>query len=583
MKLLDHRMKAEMEECKRRAREVGLIFPEDTLEYLVSNQDMLELMPKNMIPTLYDYWTHDIETIRGKWAYDAFPHNPYEVVINTRPPVSFFNTDNADWFNMMLFYHVLGHIDFDQSNIFFRRTWDDDFYGQALADKRLINSIRDELGAEKRWVDYVLEFTLAIDNLVGFHQELKAAGQQDTPEIFSRISSMTNFYFGQFLKRLQETGVIASDFYYDELERYNQSTGQFGKEQGEAVFFQNNAFRSKFPEFNEVFKKWETHEQKAKPKDILEHLMEYSEFLNKENNKWMKDVMQVVRRTSLYFAPQIRTKICNEGWASLWHERLFTSDARISTHEVNYARMDSAVTLDPRLGLNPYAVGKHLYEFIEDMARKGRLSPSYQFMRGIEARKHYDKNLGEDYGRQALFEARQFLDDNLLINFLSDEDFQDFANKYQLFSVGVRPSHAWGAADIYIKSKNSKALRRILNKALYHPPNIVINAEKAKDGELYLEHIYEGRTLLAEYIPTVLMGLQFLWGKRVRLETTEYTLSEDLPWWYRYYPYWFFTNVQQPKYKRTRVVYTCEGRRMPVTKTTLQAHNAQIPLGYPMF
>ena len=37
----------------------------------------------------------------------------------------------------------------------------------------------------------------------------------------------------------------------------------------------------------------------------------------------MKQVVQIVRDTSLYFQPQIRTKIMNEGWASYWHETLF--------------------------------------------------------------------------------------------------------------------------------------------------------------------------------------------------------------------------------------------------------------------
>ena len=155
-----------MEECKRRARAAGLEFPDNTLEYIVTNQDMLELSPRVMVPSLYDYWAHDVKVIRNKWMYDAFPHNPYETVINTRPPISFYNQDNADWFNVMIFYHVLGHIHLFQNNVFFRKTWDDDFYGSALADKRLINRIREELGAKKRWVDYVIEFALAIDNLV---------------------------------------------------------------------------------------------------------------------------------------------------------------------------------------------------------------------------------------------------------------------------------------------------------------------------------------------------------------------------------------------------------------------------------
>jgi stage V sporulation protein R len=34
-------------------------------------------------------------------------------------------------------------------------------------------------------------------------------------------------------------------------------------------------------------------------------------------------VIQIIRKTALFFQPQIRTKIMNEGWASYWHETLY--------------------------------------------------------------------------------------------------------------------------------------------------------------------------------------------------------------------------------------------------------------------
>ena len=549
MKLLDQKIKADMEKCKERARVAGLQFPDNTLEYIVTNRDLLELSPKIMIPTLYDFWAQDIETIRNKWIYDAFPHNPYETVINTRPPISFYNADNADWLNVMIFYHVLAHIDFFQNNVFFRKTWDDDFCGQALADKRLIDSIRGELGPEKRWVDYVIEFARNIENLVGYYQELGESDSQDASEFFGRIPERVNFYFGRFLKERRDAGTIELKFYHDEIERYNQCLCNV------TTFFEDPRFRSQFPEFNEVFGKWKAKERKPKPKDILEHLMEQSEFLNKEKNKWMKDVIQVIRRTSLYFQPQIRTKICNEGWASLWDERLFIPDPRIKTHEVDYAWDESGVSSDPRLGLNVYAIGKHLWEFIEDLAKKGRFSLEYQLLKDIEAKKHFDKNFGDDYGKKILFEGRKYLDDYLLINLLSEDDFQDFMDKYRLWTVGIRPNRErWDRAELYIKNKSGKYYRDLLNRSLYHPPNIDYEI-KSKDGELYLDHIYEGRTLFTKHITAVLVGLEFLWGKPVKLETTEYKGAESDN------RYWRDPRIE-PEYRKVRVLYACEKKNI---------------------
>ncbi|OHA51526.1 MAG: hypothetical protein A3A97_03635 [Candidatus Terrybacteria bacterium RIFCSPLOWO2_01_FULL_40_23] len=564
MELLDLAMKKEMEKCKRIAKDAGLRFSNDTLEYIVTNRDMLELSPKLMIPTLYDYWVHDVETVQNNWIYDIVPHNPYEAVINTRPPISYYNQDNADWFNVMIFYHVLGHIDFFQNNIFFRNTGYDDFCGQALADKRLINKIREDLGAEKRWVDYVIEFSRLIDNFVGYFPELEKIDKDDSPGMFGIISPKVDFYFGKFLRELHEAKALDLNFYYSEIDRYNRYIESAGKKNGERMFFEDNILRGRFPEFQATFKQWLEKGQKPKPTDIFEYLWEHSEFLNKNENKWMKEVMQVVRRTSLYFQGQIRTKICNEGWASLWHQRLFIPDERIRTHEVDFAKVDSRVTADPRIGINPYAVGKHLFEFIEDLARKGRLSPDYQLLKDIEARKNYDAQHGEAIGRQALFEARRIVDDATLINFLSEKDFQDFVDKYQLFVVGARPHpEDPDKAELYIKTKDGKRYRDLLNASLYHPPYIEYES-KSHGPQLYLNHVYEGRSLVTKYIPAVLAGLSFFTGRDVRLETTEYELVQPPNRWAM-----MFDPDYKPEYEILRVLYVYSKQTKQIKKQIL--------------
>ena len=562
MELIEQRTKKIMEECKVRVAAAGLEVRGETLEYIVTNQDLIGLNPKIMIPTLYDYWVHDVEVIRDKWIYNVFPHNPYETAINTRPAISFYNDNNPDWLNVMIFYHVLGHIDFFQNNVFFRRTWDDDFCGQALADKRLLNSIREERGAEKRWVDYVIEFARGIDNLVGYYSELEEADKDARQNVFGTFSEKANFYFGEFLKQQYEKNAVKLRFYYDEIERYNQLEKQFGEKRGEAIFWSDKIFRNKFPEFSSVFEK-SRKKQRTKTRDIMQYLMEHSEFINKEDNDWMKDVLGVVRKTSLYFQPQMRTKISNEGWASLWHERLFLADERIRGHEVNYARVNSGILVDPRVGFNPYSVGMHLYEFIEELARKGKLAYGYQLIKDSEARKKYDEKRGEDYAKKVLLEARKNFDDFMLINFLSDDDFQDFVNRYKLFVAGTRFNPEKGVIEIYIKSRSGKAYREMLNKHLYHPPYVVIDESQAKPGGLYLNHVFEGRTLVTEYIEPVLKGLEFLWGrgKTIQLETTEFEMERED----RRARLFGRGRETEPEFKKLRVLYTVSDKNFTRT------------------
>ena len=41
------------------------------------------------------------------------------------------------------------------------------------------------------------------------------------------------------------------------------------------------------------------------------------------------------------------------------------------------------------------------------------------------------------------------------------------------------------------------------------------------DGELHLVHTFEGKQLVQEYIANTMMGIEYLWGRPVHLETSE--------------------------------------------------------------
>jgi stage V sporulation protein R len=56
---------------------------------------------------------------------------------------------------------------------------------------------------------------------------------------------------------------------------------------------------------------------------------------------------------------------------------------------------------------------------------------------------------------------------------------------------------------------------------MYHPPVIEVNKEKTTDDHLYLVHHFEGKQLYKDFIPETLIGIEYLWGGPVQLETTE--------------------------------------------------------------
>ncbi|MCF8091829.1 MAG: SpoVR family protein [Desulfotignum sp.] len=497
MELVSQHVKGIMEECKIRARDAGLRFDDETLEYIVTNRDLIELSPKVMIPTLYDYWVHDVKVLSGKGMYEAYPSNPFETVINTRPAISYYNDNNPDWLNVMIFYHVLAHIDFFQNNLFYKNTWDIDIAGQALADKRLIAQLRSEKG---RWLDYVIEFARGMDNLVGFHRDLNRTLSQGRRHKFNR----TDFYFDLFLQKIKS---VPQHIYLKEISRYNQCA-----KDKQDFFIQ---VTGQYPEFDELFRKEKN--QAAQPeRDIMEYILRYSPFLRKEENEWMKSVIHIIRNTSLFFQPQIRTKTMNEGWASYWHENLFLKDDRICGHEADYAKINASVTAMPKVGLNPYALGMRLFEHIREMEDKGCYSFDYVRLNDEVLRKKFDRK--KNTGRKFIFTVRENMDDFSFINTFLDQEFID---RHKLFVAGKRLNNQRMTWQYYIKSKKAHDYKKMIINSLYHPPDISIAEDKTKDGILYLDHRFENKPLKQAFIENTLIGIAFLWGGPVHLETSE--------------------------------------------------------------
>jgi len=545
MELVSQHVKGIMEECKLRARDQGLQFDDETLEYIVTNRDMIELSPKVMIPTLYDYWVHDVRVLSGKGMYEAYPSNPYETVINTRPAISFYNDNNPDWLNVMIFYHVLGHIDFFQNNLFYKNTWDIDLTGQALSDKRLVAQLRSEKG---RWVDYVIEFSRGIDNLVGYQKELNRTIMKDARRQLSR----TDFYFDIFLQKIK---TVSHHEYLKEITRFNAA------KKDDVDFFAQVV--SLYPEFEELYKREVS--LKIKPElDVVEYILQHSPFLKKDENKWMKSVIQIVKNTSLYFQPQIRTKIMNEGWASYWHEILFMRDDRICGHESDFAKVNAHVTSMPKVGLNPYALGMRLFEHIKDMEDRGCYCFDYMSLKDEVKKKTYNqkKNSGGAY----ILKVRENFNDFTFINSFVD---QEFVARHNLFVAGKRFNNSRMSWEYYIKSKKAEDYRKMIIDTLYHPPEIFVDKALTKDGILYLNHRFENKPLKTDFIENTMVGIEYLWGGPVHLETSEpeasgQSITNYANFWDPVSPKTDEKQLESVRWKR--MVYVMENRKLSKQK-----------------
>ena len=232
--------------------------------------------------------------------------------------------------------------------------------------------------------------------------------------------------------------------------------------------------------------------------------------------RWERDVLEIIREEAYYFVPQMQTKIMNEGWASYWHEHLFLQDDRIKGHEVDFARVHAGVTSMPRVGMNPYALGMRLLNHIEEQADKGRLSFAFQRLLDADQRKRFDSGVAT--GHDFIFTVRENLCDYL---FLKDYLDQDFMERHKLFVAGKRLDQQRMVWQYYVKSRKAEEYRQMMLDSLYHPPVITVDQTRGIEGSLYLMHTFEGKQLVREYVANTLLGIEYLWGSPVYLETSE--------------------------------------------------------------
>jgi stage V sporulation protein R len=133
-----------------------------------------------------------------------------------------------------------------------------------------------------------------------------------------------------------------------------------------------------------------------------------------------------------------------------------------------------------------------------------------------QERNRFDRKAGR--GKAAVFDIRKNFSDFMFINTFVD---QDFVSRHKLFVSGRRLNSRKMVWEYYVKSRNAEDYKKMVLGTLYHPPKIKIEAGKSDGKTLYLNHVFEGKPLVKEFIANTMLGVEYLWGGPVKLETSE--------------------------------------------------------------
>jgi stage V sporulation protein R len=215
-------------------------------------------------------------------------------------------------------------------------------------------------------------------------------------------------------------------------------------------------------------------------RDLLLFIAEHARGLE----PWQRDLVHIVRAEQLYFRPQMQTKIMNEGWAAFWHARIMRELELTSNEYLEFSRMHASVLSPSRRQINPYFVGMKMFEDIE-----------------------------RRFGMERAMEVRELDSDvSFLRNYLTEE----LVEELDLY-VYRRQGDQWVVVDKDWEKVRDTLVRGLTN---FGQPYIAVEDGDYQDnGELLLQHTFEGQELDLQYAQRTLEQVFRLWGRPVCLAT----------------------------------------------------------------
>lgn len=331
-------------EIERIGKKFGLDFCPNII-VMADHEEISELAAYSGYPVRYHHWKFGQESLKLKKSYRWGLHIIYEMVVPTRPCYSYLLDANPEVIQKAVIAHAcVGHNDFFNNNVWFRDI-PKNLHHRFGNNAERIEKLRLEMGSQK--VNDFLEACMSLDNLFNL------LGPIIVPEPRKKTAKTEK----RFPKRIKPRDELP---YY--MEPYINPPEYLEEE------------RAKI----ELEEKREADIERriiTPPKSVRDIL--YFIFKNAPLEKWQQDIMRIVREESLCLAKGGQTKIMNEGWAAFWEATVMAGEgAAVDSEICSFAKMFAGVQQNRHSQINPYRLGKQLWDNIKfrwDTGRHGEI------------------------------------------------------------------------------------------------------------------------------------------------------------------------------------------------------------------
>ncbi len=395
----------------------------------INYHEMIGAMAYHGLPSHYAHWSYGKSFERTHFMYNAGAEGlPYELIINSNPSIAYLMLENPLYLQILIMAHCVGHSDFFKNNRTFRDT-DPDNVTQRFrnAKKRIQGYIEDpSIGIEA--VEKVIEACQAVN----YQVDRRGRFRLSEKELFKKYSGLVK----------------------------NDTKGE-----------------------------WKGFNLEKKPLEPEYDIMLFILENNPHLADWQRDVIEIVRDESLYFWPQIRTKVMNEGWASFWHYRILHDLELPDEYHIPFLKTHNAVLRPWGLKINPYHLG---FEIFKDIEKR--------------------------HGLDECFIAREACnDENFIAQYLTEEK----ARELNLFTFSPKKGKSpdWTIDDLVEDEESWQEVRAELIKSVAGNMIPVIYVDSVEKDKLILRHEHDGRDLELDYADNCVRLLSNIWHGEVKLFT----------------------------------------------------------------
>jgi stage V sporulation protein R len=521
------------------AEELGLS-PYEVNYWIVSQDDINKLSAYQGFSERYPHWRWGMKYLKQKKQSMYLGGKIFELVNHDNPSNAFLQESNNLVDQKSVIAHVEAHADFFANNNWFDSKPDASDKFSKHAD--VIQSYYDDPNLSRSEVESWIDAIICIEDTASQNPIHSIGETEEGPQFEEKLEEL------DVSDEIQRT-VTSDDDSSDKTRTSTQRNDILG-------FLIENG------------KQYDEEEKKA---------VEYEE--------WQKNSIQMLREEALYFQPQKVTKIMNEGWAAYWEDIMMVHEAVADVDEfVDFADKQSKVYNSP--GLNPYKLGKEIWEYIENVTNRQEVIDKLLRVKGITwknfhselnfsqiqaqleqyrdsddiCEKHYSllrpQNTGfiKSMSREELKkESRYMIDKNLFDTVEEAISEIDYAKGWERMRQ-IRETHNditfidTFLSDEFITNNkyftydfdgdtpkvSSTELDEVKRKILLDITNggkpTIVAADKNfnNSGELLLKHKYNGVEIDREEALDTLTKIFELWGRPVYLKTIKRDENNEL-------------------------------------------------------